>query len=188
MNVNMRADNAELSVSPTPLADAIVLRTRSHRDDRGVFRETFVASKYTAAGITDTFVQDNLSVSALGVVRGLHSDPCMSKFVQVLRGEAFDVIVDARRESQTFGKWYALILSDTNDTQLYIPAGFLHGFLALTDGVIFSYKQSAEYDPGREVAVSWNDPDLGIKWPLDGAPTVSAKDRGNPRFKDVFPR
>lgn len=176
-----------ITISPTSLGEALLVQTSSHGDERGFFTETFVSSKYRSAGIEDTFVQDSVSISARGVVRGLHSDPEMSKLVQVLRGEAFDVIVDARPNSNTFGRWQGFRLSEKNGLQIYVPPGFLHGFLALTEGVIFSYKQSAEYVPAREVAVVWNDPDLGIEWPLDSPAVVSAKDRSNPRFRDIFP-
>lgn len=164
-----------------------MVKTVAHEDARGLFRETFVSSKYASSGILDVFVQDSISVSARGVLRGLHSDPQMSKLVQVLRGKAFDVIVDARYSSETFGKWQGFTLTEKNGIQIYVPPGFLHGFLALSEGVVFSYKQSAEYAPAREAAVVWNDPDLGIEWPLDGAPKVSAKDQSNPQFADAFP-
>lgn len=157
----------------------------SYADSRGAFKETYVRSKYREIGIADEFVQDNVSFSKAGVLRGLHADPQMSKLVYVLSGEVFDVIVDARKGSSTFGQWEGVYLRAHEHTQLYIPAGFLHGFLALTDDVIFCYKQSAEYAPEREIGVLWNDPDLAIKWPLDGEPIVSAKDSRNRSFRDA---
>jgi dTDP-4-dehydrorhamnose 3,5-epimerase len=155
-------------------------------DERGFFKETYVRSKYSALGIDDEFVQDNVSFSRRGVLRGLHADPEMAKLVQVLRGEAYDVIVDTREDSPTFGKWEGVYLRAVEHTQLYIPAGFLHGFLALTDHVIFTYKQSAEYAPDREIGVRWDDPDLAIEWPLSGTPEISPKDSRNRSFRDVF--
>ncbi len=143
-------------------------------------------TKYRALGIADEFVQDNVSFSRRGVLRGLHGDPRMSKLVQVLRGEAFDVIVDARKESSTFGQWEGVHLRAQEHVQIYIPAGFLHGFLALSDDVIFTYKQSAEYDPAQEIGVRWNDPDLAIAWPLTGNPELSPKDLANRAFREVF--
>lgn len=156
------------------------------QDDRGFFKESYVKAKYHALGIADEFVQDSLSVSSRGVLRGLHADPLMSKLVYVVRGEVFDVIVDTRSTSATFGKWHGVQLSEQNGMQLYVPAGFLHGFLALTDDVVFCYKQSAEYAPGREIAVRFDDPTLGIEWPLDGDPRVSPKDLLNPSFSEAF--
>ncbi len=155
-------------------------------DERGFFKESYVRSKYEALGLTDRFVQDNVSVSGRGVVRGLHGDPEMSKLVQVLHGEAFDVVVDARSESPTFGTWEAFHLSEDNHRQVYIPRGCLHGFQALSDDVVLSYKQSAEYDPGREVAVRWDDDDLAIEWPRKNDAVVSDRDRKNRTFSAVF--
>jgi len=175
-----------MQVSRTQLKDALTVRPVAHDDPRGLFKETYVASRYRQAGIPDVFVQDSISVSRRHVLRGLHCDPQMSKLVQVLRGEAFDVIVDARRHSESFGKWQCFELSESNGLQVYVPAGFLHGFLALSDDVIFSYKQSAEYAPGREIGVIWNDPDLGVEWPLSAPPLVSPKDQRNARFTEAF--
>ncbi|MBV8333167.1 MAG: dTDP-4-dehydrorhamnose 3,5-epimerase [Candidatus Eremiobacteraeota bacterium] len=154
-------------------------------DDRGFFKETFSVRKYRDLGLTDEFVQDSVSFSRRNVLRGLHGDPQMSKLVQVLRGEIWDVIVDARRGSPAYGRWEAFALSETNHHQLYIPRGFLHGFLALTDGVLFNYKHSAYYEPSREIAVRWDDPTIGIAWPLDGTPIVSDRDGSAGRFADL---
>lgn len=171
---------------PTKFSEAILLKVPAYADERGLFKETYVRSKYSALGITDEFLQDNVSFSRRGVLRGLHADPQMSKLVQVLHGEAYDVIVDTRRDSPTFGQWEGVYLRAGEHTQLYIPAGFLHGFLALTDDVIFTYKQSAEYAPEREMGIRWDDPDLGIAWPLSGPPEISPKDLRNRLFRDVF--
>lgn len=130
-------------------------------------------------------MQDSVSFSRLNVVRGLHGDPEMSKLVQVLRGEVWDVIVDARRGSPTYGKWESFELSDRNNAQLYIPRGFLHGFLARSDEVVFTYKQSAFYTPGREIGVRWDDSTLAIAWPLNGEPVISARDRSAAAFSDL---
>jgi dTDP-4-dehydrorhamnose 3,5-epimerase len=172
-----------LEAQPISLQDAILIRTTAFADDRGFFRETYVRSKYAAIGINESFVQDNFSFSALNVLRGLHADARMSKLVHVTRGRAYDVIVDARNTSSTFGKWEGFYLSEDSKTQLYIPPGFLHGFLALTDDVIFSYKQSAEYAPDHEVSVRWNDATLAIDWPLAGEPRISPKDRRSGSFE-----
>lgn len=157
-------------------------------DERGYFKEAYVRSKYRAAGLFEDFLQDNVSVSKRNVVRGLHGDPAMSKLVQVLAGEAFDVVVDARPQSSTFKMWESFHLSDENRTQVYIPAGCLHGFQALSERVIFSYKQSAEYDPAREIGVLWNDESLGVAWPNQKEAIVSARDRANKKFSEIFGR
>ncbi|HET9097157.1 MAG TPA: dTDP-4-dehydrorhamnose 3,5-epimerase [Candidatus Baltobacteraceae bacterium] len=175
-----------LEITPTKLAGAYIIEVPAFADDRGLFKESYVRSKYRALGITDDFVQDNVSFSRRGVLRGLHADPRMSKLVYVLRGEVFDVLVDARQGSPSFGEWEGVYLRAQEHTQLYIPAGFLHGFLALTDEVVFCYKQSAEYAPEREIGVRWDDPDLSISWPLTAPPEVSPKDSRNRRFGDAF--
>ncbi|HKU68478.1 MAG TPA: dTDP-4-dehydrorhamnose 3,5-epimerase [Candidatus Baltobacteraceae bacterium] len=171
---------------PTKFADAFLIRVPAFADDRGIFKETYVRSKYCKLGIGDEFVQDSMSFSRRDVLRGLHADPQMSKLVQVLRGEAFDVIVDTRKESPTFGQWEGVHLRAAEHTQIYIPAGFLHGFLALTDDVVFSYKQSAEYAQEREIGVRWDDPDLAIAWPLTAPPLLSPKDLCHVMFRDAF--
>jgi dTDP-4-dehydrorhamnose 3,5-epimerase len=171
---------------PTGLDGAFVIKLTAFGDDRGLFKETYVRSKYRALGINGEFVQDNVSLSRRSVLRGLHADPRMAKLVQVLHGEAYDVIVDTRRDSPTFGQWEGVYLRAHEHTQLYIPPGVLHGFLALTDDVIFTYKQSAEYAPEREIGVRWDDPDLAINWPLSGPPEISPKDLCNGLFRDVF--
>jgi len=155
------------------------------QDERGLFKESYVRSKYRAAGLPDDFLQDNISLSKRNVVRGLHGDPEMSKLVQVLYGEAFDVVVDARPQSPSFGKWESFDLSAENHRQVYVPRGCLHGFQALSDGVVFSYKQTAEYDPRREIAVLWDDGSLDIAWPRKKEATVSQRDRNNKKFSEV---
>jgi dTDP-4-dehydrorhamnose 3,5-epimerase len=154
-------------------------------DDRGFFKETYSAGKYREAGLTDSFVQDSVSFSTRNVIRGLHYDFKMSKFVQVLRGKIWDVIVDIREGSPTRLKWQGFFLTEHNHRQLYIPPGFAHGFIALADDVVFSYKHGALYDPKSEGAIRWNDPTLAIAWPLVGAPRVSLKDQKAPLLADA---
>jgi dTDP-4-dehydrorhamnose 3,5-epimerase len=170
----------------TQLAGSRLFVPDVFEDERGFFKETYSRRKYQALGLEDDFVQDSVSVSARNVVRGLHGDRNMSKLVQVLRGSIWDVIVDVRPGSPTYGKWEGFELSEHNHMQLYIPRGFLHGFVAKTDDVVFSYKHGSYYDPSAEFAVRWDDPDLAIAWPLDGEPRVSDKDRANPLFKDAL--
>ena len=151
-------------------------------DDRGFFKETYSTAKYRALGLDDEFVQDSVSFSKKNVLRGLHGDPEMSKLVTVLRGKIWDVVADIRPGSPTYGKWEGFDLSEDNHVQLYIPKGCLHGFLALTDQVVFNYKHSALHDPKRELAFHWNSPSLAIAWPLTGTPHTSAKDAAAPEF------
>ena len=169
-----------MQVLDTIFSDAKLYVPDVFEDDRGFFKETYNRDRYRAAGMLDEFVQDSVSVSSKIVIRGLHFDPQMSKFVQVLRGKIWDVIADVRSGSPTHGRWQGFYLSETNHRQLYIPPGFAHGFLALTDDVVFSYKHGAMYDPARERAIRWNDPTLAIAWPLVGNPRVSAKDEAAP--------
>ncbi len=164
----------------TKFSDAKIIVPDVYEDDRGFFKETYSQAKYQALGIVDAFVQDSVSYSTLNVVRGLHFDPKMSKLVQVLRGKIFDVIVDVREGSPTLHQWQGFYLSAENHQQLYIPAGFAHGFLSLAADTIFSYKHGALHDPAREGAIRWNDPKLAIAWPLAGEPRVSARDRAAP--------
>jgi dTDP-4-dehydrorhamnose 3,5-epimerase len=169
-----------VEVLPTSFEDARIFIPDVYLDERGFFKETYNRRRYEEAGLLDHFVQDSVSFSAKNVIRGLHYDPAMSKLVQVLRGKIWDVIVDVRPGSPAYRKWEGFELSEDNHRQLYIPKGFAHGFLALTDNVIFSYKHGALYDPAREGAIRWNDPALGIAWPLAGEPVISAKDRAAP--------
>jgi dTDP-4-dehydrorhamnose 3,5-epimerase len=171
-----------LTVRETTLADARVFAPDVWEDDRGFFKETYSTAKYAALGLTDAFVQDSVSFSAKNVIRGLHGDPEMSKFVTVLRGKIWDVIVDIRKGSPTYGKWEGFYLSEHNHKQLYIPKGFGHGFIALTDDIVFSYKHSALHDPTREFAYRWTSSALAIAWPLVGEPRISAKDQAAPLF------
>jgi dTDP-4-dehydrorhamnose 3,5-epimerase len=171
-----------VQVLNTAFPEAKLVVPDVYEDDRGFFKETYHAERYRAAGITDAFVQDSVSFSTKNVIRGLHYDPQMSKLVQVLRGHIWDVIADVRDGSPTRGKWQGFFLGEHNHRQLYIPPGFAHGFIALSDEVVFSYKHGALYDPAREAAIRWNDPTLAIAWPLVGEPRISAKDQAAPLF------
>jgi dTDP-4-dehydrorhamnose 3,5-epimerase len=174
-----------MEVIPLPIDGACAFVPKELSDERGWFKEVYAATRYRSAGILPEFVQDNLSMSQRLVLRGLHGDPRMAKLVQVLRGSAYDVIVDVRRGSPTFGRWFATTLRAQEHTQLYVPAGCLHGFLALEDETLLLYKQSAEYDPASEFGIAWDDPDLAIEWPLQGqSPVLSAKDTANPTLRE----
>lgn len=148
-----------------------------HQDDRGYFKELYAQQRYDEAGMPGPFVQDNLSLSKKNVLRGMHYDLRMAKLVQVLYGRVFDVAVDMREGSPTYKQWDAAELSAENHYQFYVPPGFAHGFLVLSDRAVVTYKQTALYDPAHERAIAWNDPGVGIEWPLNGAqPLLSPKD------------
>jgi|HubBroStandDraft_4_1064222.scaffolds.fasta_scaffold00005_39 dTDP-4-dehydrorhamnose 3,5-epimerase len=170
-----------MEIEQLPLAGALLLTPRVFGDERGSFEETYSLDRYRACGIEDAFVQDNLSLSHRGVLRGLHGASRMAKLINVVRGSAFDAIVDVRIESPTYRRWFGRTLSAAEGKQVYVPRGFLHGFLALEDETIVVYKQSAPYDPSAELAVAWDDPEIGIEWPLGGRrPILSRRDAQNP--------
>lgn len=175
-----------MQVIETPLAGLLVIEPTIHRDDRGEFFESWNAVRYGAAGIGDRFVQDNVSWSSAGVLRGLHyQHPYgQGKLVSVLDGEVFDVAVDLRRGSPTLGRWFGTTLSSKTRRQMMIPAGFAHGFVVTGPHALFSYKVTEHYHPENDVTVLWNDPDLGIEWPV-GTPRVSAKDARGMRWRDL---
>lgn len=168
----------------TDIPDVVIIEPKVFPDSRGVFFESYHKELFAARGITDDFVQDNLSASAKGVLRGLHyqAEPkAQAKLIRVLRGSVFDVAVDIRKGSPTFGKHVSLTLSAENRKMLYIPKGFAHGFLVLEDGTEFFYKVSDYYSPGHERGILWNDPLLAISWPrLDVDYILSEKDRKYP--------
>jgi dTDP-4-dehydrorhamnose 3,5-epimerase len=170
-----------MEIEHLPLTGALLLTPRVFTDERGYFEETYSLDRYRNCGIEETFVQDNLSLSRRNVLRGLHGDARMAKLVGVLRGSVFDVIVDLRAESPTHRRWYGTVLNAERPRQIYVPQGFLHGFLALEEDTLVGYKQSAAYDPAREISVAWDDPDLGIEWPLGGRrPILSPRDAASP--------
>jgi dTDP-4-dehydrorhamnose 3,5-epimerase len=164
-----------------------------HGDARGFFVETWNARQFTEAGIDASFVQDNQSRSARGVLRGLHYQVAQpqGKLIRIAAGRAYDVAVDVRRGSPRFGQWVGVELSAANQRQLWVPAGFAHGFLALEDGTDLLYKCTAYYAPEHERSILWSDPEIGIAWPLEGiaAPTISARDAAALPLvdADVFP-
>lgn len=168
-----------MNVVETGLADVLILEPRVFGDERGFFMESYNRRRFVELGLPTEFVQDNHSRSARGVLRGLHyqiQQP-QGKLVRVVRGAVFDVAVDLRRSSPTFGRWEGVELSEENKRMLWIPPGFAHGFLVLSDYADFLYKTTDFYAPEHERCLLWNDPEVGIVWPLEGEPILSAKDR-----------
>lgn len=174
-------------VKKTKLKDCVIIKPKVHGDERGFFLETFQADRYAKlAGISLPFVQDNYSRSSKGVLRGLHfqkSKP-QGKLVRVVKGEVYDVAVDIRQSSATYGQWESVILSEENKTQFWVPPGFAHGFVVLSEIADFEYKCTNFYDPSDERSLLWNDPHLNIPWPIEN-PKLSEKDANASLFSDL---
>jgi len=175
-----------MNITPTPLEGLLLIELRCFEDERGFFLETYQSARYRAAGIPDQFVQDNHSCSCKGVLRGLHFQVKrpQAQIVTVMRGRVFDVTVDLRSGSPTFGQWYGIELSDTGPRQLYMAPGFAHGFCVLSDWADLYYKVSRLYDSNDEGGLLWNDQDLGIKWPIE-APQVTPRDASSPPIRNL---
>jgi dTDP-4-dehydrorhamnose 3,5-epimerase len=175
-----------MEVIRTAIADLIIIQPTIFDDTRGFFFESYNQQEFKVHGITVNFVQDNHSKSVKNTLRGLHYqiNPGQAKLVRVVVGEVFDVAVDIRFGSPTFGQWLGAKLSAGNKKQVFIPAGFAHGFCVLSDVAEFEYKCSEFYSPNNERGIRWNDPDLNIKWPVE-QPILSEKDRNNPAFKEI---
>jgi dTDP-4-dehydrorhamnose 3,5-epimerase len=180
-----------VKVTPTELPDVLLVEPRVFSDDRGFFFESWNKRALAAAGLVAEFVQDNHSRSLRNVLRGLHYqiEQAQGKLVRVCAGAVFDVAVDIRRSSPTFGRWTGATLSAQNKQMLWIPPGYAHGFLVLSEAAEFLYKTTDYWYPEHERTLLWNDPALGIAWPLDGQPAVAAKDAaGRPlALADVYP-
>lgn len=167
-----------MKIINTSISDVKILEPQVFGDDRGFFMETFRDEWFKQNVADRTFVQENHSKSVKGVLRGLHyqTENTQGKLVRVIRGEVFDVAVDIRKNSPTFGKWVGEILSETNRRQLWVPEGFAHGFYVISDEAEFVYKCTDYYNPKAEHSLIWNDKTVGIEWPLDGDPSLSGKD------------
>ncbi|WP_431274085.1 dTDP-4-dehydrorhamnose 3,5-epimerase [Variovorax ureilyticus] len=180
-----------MKISPTSISDVVLLEPKVFGDSRGFFFESYNEDAFRqAVGQEVRFVQDNHSRSARGVLRGLHyqvKQP-QGKLVRVVRGTVFDVAVDIRPASPTFGKWVGVELSEDNHRQLWVPPGLAHGFLVLSESADFLYKTTDYYAPQYERSIAWNDPAIGIRWPLNGEPTLSAKDAAAPTMADGLRR
>ena len=177
-----------MNVIPTKLKDCVIIEPKVFGDHRGFFLETFQADRYREmAGINLPFVQDNHSRSAKGVLRGLHFQKTkpQGKLVRVVSGEVYDVAVDIRKDSPSFGQWEGVILSEENKRQFWVPPGFAHGFVVLSETADFEYKCTDYYDPTDEGSLIWNDPAMAITWPLEN-PTLSEKDSNAPTFAELF--
>lgn len=172
---------------PTEMKDVILVKPKVFGDSRGFFMETYKKSEFFQHGIKTEFMQDNHSKSTKGVLRGLHFQTppkAQAKLVRCPRGKVFDVAVDIRKDSPDFGKWVGAVLSDENKHMLFIPEGFAHGFVVLSDEAELIYKASDEYSPENDRGIKWNDPDIGIDWGIDFEPLVSEKDAKQPFLKD----
>lgn len=177
-----------MNIEETKLAGVLILEPKVFTDDRGYFFETWNSTRYEQAGIPGPFVQDNISFSKKGVLRGLHFQYPQSqgKLIQVLSGEVVDIVVDIRVGSPTYGQWLSEVLSESIHRQMYVPPGFAHGYCATSEAALFSYKCTDFYNPVTEQGIIWNDPDIGIEWPI-AQPVLSTKDEVYPRLKDLRP-
>jgi dTDP-4-dehydrorhamnose 3,5-epimerase len=182
-----------MQFEPTEISDVVLIRPRVFDDERGYFFESWEARKFAAAGLDVSFVQDNHSHSHRHILRGLHYqiEHAQGKLIRVVTGEVFDVAVDVRRSSPTFGRWVGVVLSAENRRMLWVPPGFAHGFLVLSASADFLYRCTEFYAPDHERTIRWDDPDLGISWPLPAgaAPVLSAKDAfaGGFRNAECYP-
>jgi len=177
-----------MKVIESDLPGVLLIEPEVRGDARGYFMETWNVARYEQAGLSARFVQDNVSYSARGALRGLHfqNPNAQGKLVYVLQGEVFDVAVDIRVGSPTFGRWTGITLSGDNKRQMYIPEGFAHGFCVTSERALFAYKCTDFYNPEAEAGVLWNDPDIGIDWPVK-LPILSDRDKNAPRLKDMPP-
>ena len=175
-----------MRVAPTAVPGVLIVEPDIHRDGRGFFLETYHADRYREHGIAGPFVQDNHSRSVVGTLRGLHLQlrRPQGKLIRVIEGEIFDVAVDVRRGSPTFGRWVGVTLTAENLKQIYVPPGFAHGFAVVSPIAQVEYKCTDLYDPASEIGIAWNDPALAIAWPM-ADPILSARDRSHPRLAEV---
>lgn len=178
-----------MKIETTPLADVWLIQPDVFGDRRGYFQESWNRRTFAELGLNLDFVQDNLSLSKKGILRGLHfqNPQAQGKLVHALQGEVFDVAVDIRKGSPTFGAWFGTVLSAENHLQMYVPEGFAHGFCVLSESALFAYKCTDFYNPQTEFSLRFDDPDIGVDWPLDAPPCLSAKDENALRLKD-FPQ
>ena len=177
-----------MKIENTPIEGVLLIKPDVFGDSRGYFQESWNERRYAELGFNHQFVQDNLSLSRKGILRGLHlqNPNPQGKLVYVLRGEVFDVAVDVRVGSPSFGQWFGAVLSEDNHYQLYVPKGFAHGFCVTSDEALFAYKCTDFYSPTHELSIAWDDPEIGIEWPVE-SPQLSAKDKEGLRLRDIHP-
>lgn len=177
---------SNFTFTETKIKGVYIIDVKTYGDHRGYFMETYKEEDFAAAGLNYKFVQDNQSSSRKGVLRGLHFQKTFpqAKLVRALKGEVFDVAVDLRKDSETYGQWVGVLLSEENHRQFMIPRGFAHGFVVVSDHAEFAYKCDEKYHPEDEGGILWNDPDVNIEWPEVGEIILSDKDKNNPRLAD----
>ena len=177
-----------MKIENTHVEGVLLIKPDVFGDSRGYFQESWNERRYAELGFEHQFVQDNLSLSRKGILRGLHlqNPNPQGKLVYVLRGEVFDVAVDVRVGSPSFGQWFGAVLSEDNHYQLYVPEGFAHGFCVTSDEALFAYKCTDFYSPTHELSIAWDDPQIGIEWPVE-SPQLSAKDKEGLRLRDIHP-
>lgn len=176
-----------MNITSTPLKGILLIEPRCFQDERGFFLESYKRERYQAAGIMENFVQDNHSRSKKNVLRGLHftRNKPQAQILTVVRGKIFDVVVDIRKDSPTFGKWFGTELSDEGPRQVYMTHGFAHGFCVLSEYADLHYKVSQRYDPNDDGGLRWNDSDIGIEWPIH-TPIISDRDGNHPMLRSIF--
>ncbi|MBW9261407.1 MAG: dTDP-4-dehydrorhamnose 3,5-epimerase [Candidatus Thiodiazotropha sp. (ex. Lucinisca nassula)] len=176
-----------MEVVETKIPGVLLLKPKVFGDQRGWFMESWQNERYASLGIPEQFVQDNMAYSEQGVLRGLHiQNPYgQGKLVQAIKGEVFDVAVDVRKGSPWFGQWVGVHLSETNHHQFYVPVGFAHGYLVLSEEAIFAYKCTDHYHPETQFSVRWDDPEIGIEWPVGLNPLLAEKDRDAPLLSEI---
>jgi dTDP-4-dehydrorhamnose 3,5-epimerase len=176
-----------MKVTPCSLAGLLLIEPKVFGDNRGFFLESWNQQRYRDAGIPLDFVQDNFSLSGRGTLRGLHfqNPVAQGKLVSCWQGEVWDVAVDIRRQSPTFGRWYGITLSAENKRQFYVPPGFAHGFVVVSETALFHYKCTDVYSPKDELGFRWDDPAVGIQWPTGGQPILSKRDASSPRLSEL---
>jgi dTDP-4-dehydrorhamnose 3,5-epimerase len=178
-----------MNIKKGPIDGILMIEHQVWKDDRGSFLETFNESSFEASGLPIDFVQDNQSISKLGVIRGLHAQSgahAQGKLIRVVKGRVLDVVVDIRKDAPTFGQHAGFYLSEEEAVSVWIPPGFLHGFISLAEGTLFSYKVTGKYDPSKEIGVRYDDPQLSIQWPTLPTPyLLSEKDLKLPLFRDL---
>ena len=183
----MQKTMGNFSFKETSIKDVYIIEPKKYGDNRGYFMETYKESDFSQVGLNYKFIQDNQSKSKKGVLRGLHFQKThpQAKLVRCIKGEVFDVCVDLRKNSPTYGKWEGVVLSAEKGNQFMIPRGFAHGFLVLSDSATFCYKCDELYHPDDEGGIIWNDPDIGIDWPNVGDVLLSKKDENHPLLKEM---